>query len=378
MNANQSSPPPPPTNNQSSSFRGFPPGMGPNQSAASPPYNSSPPFGGFPPGMNANQSSPPPPSNNRPTSFPGFPPGMGPNQSAASPPYNSSPPFGGFPPGMNPNQSSRPPAANNRSMSFRGFPPGMNPQSLPSTPGPSMNNPNNSMNNPQRSLTRRMDSFQNQPNNNDDNVSRLEVDYPIENILVDANIPSAVAVKINETVEQDRLGNAYHIHRYTFEPSSQHMSFRNPQHSHHHRPGGHIHHGGTRHIREIHNEHYDPLFSGMINPHQSNRHSHHRQHHHHSETSLDDYIDRLLHAPGSIVIQAKDSSDLNNILTQHLPPNQTITQQLTRDPFPSNSMNFIQSNTMNPIQSNTNSSDGPVFYYTAQALSNDPMRGYYN
>jgi hypothetical protein len=259
---------------------------------------------------------------------------------------------------MNFNQTQPPSNNNSRAplnqtspqSSVPGFPPGMNLQ-------PSSNvQTNDPMNSQQGTLSKPSSSFRNQLNNHDDNVSRLELDYPIENVLVDANIPSAMAIKINDVVEQDRLGNAYHIHRYTFEPSEpQHISFDNNQ-----RHTGNSFHGGTRHIREIHKDHRDPLSNDLPYSSRSNKHSRRRQHHHYSDTVLDQYIDQLLHTPGSTIIEAQNYNDLQQILNQQILPSQIFPAQ------PS----------INPFQSNTNALTGPVFYYTARALHDDPMRNY--
>jgi hypothetical protein len=407
MNLNQPTPPPPPpnnpqqpfdgftpgmnqnqsasTNNPKPSFAGFPPGMNQNQSAST--NNPQPSFAGFPPGMNQNQSAS---TNNPQPSFAGFPPGMNQNQSAST--NNPQPSFAGFPPGMNQNQShstnnpqssfagfppgmnfnqTQPPANNNShsplnqasapstvpnpQSSFPGFPPGMNTKSLFPPSNVQTNDSNNVVNPQQGTLSKRSPSFRNQLNNHDDNVSRLELDYPIENVLIDANIPSAVAIKINDVVEQDRLGNAYHIHRYTFEPSQpQQISYGNNQ--------SHVEntfHGGTRHIREIRNDDQNPLFNDISYSSRSNKHSR-RRNHHYSETELDQYIDQLLHTPGSTVIQAQNYNDLQQILNQQLLSPQIL------PPQPS----------INSFQSNTNALTEPVFYYTARALYNDPMRNY--
>ena len=117
------------------------------------------------------------------------------------------------------------------------------------------------------------------------------------------------------------------------------------------------HHTGSRHIREIHNNDQNPLYHDM-----NDHHHHHRSHRHHnySETSLDQYIDKLLHTPGSTIIHTDGFNDLQRILNQHLPNNQTISAQ----------------SLMNPFQSNNNLFPEPIVYLTARALPNDPMRNY--
>jgi hypothetical protein len=345
------------TNNPQPSFGGVPPGVNPNQPRTPTPANPQPSFGGVPPGVNPNQPRTPTPANPQP-SFGGSSSGTNLNQTP-TPPTNVQSPSSRVSPGMNTNQASLPSTTNNPQSSVPGFLPGMNPQSLPSTSNLPPSDSNNLVNPQQGPFTKSVSSFRNESNNNDDNVSRLELDYPIENVLIDANIPPTVAIKINEVVEKDRFGNAYHIHRYTFEPSTpQQISFGNNQHMIH-RFVENPHHGGARHIREIHDNHQNSLFDDMIYPQRSNKQD--RQHHHHySETSLDQYIEELLHTPGSIFIQAQDFNDLQRILNQQLPNNQLIP---------------IQSS-INPFQTNTNTFAEPVFYYTAQALPNDPMRIY--
>jgi hypothetical protein len=276
----------------------------------------------------------------------GFPPGMNLNQRPSPSSNNPQEGMTGFPPGMNLNQPSAPPQ-NNPQQPFTGFPSGLNSR-------PSNAQTNDPINPQQGILSKPSSSFRSQSNNQDDNVSRLELDYPIENVLIDANIPSAVAVKINDAVEQDRLGNAYHIHRYTFEPSEpQHLSFNNQ------RQTGSSFHGGTRHIREIHDDHRNPLFNDLSHSSRPNKHSR-RRHHYYSETALDQYINQLLQTPGSTIIEARNHNDLQSILNQQLVPTQTYPTQPSITPF----------------QSNTDALNGPVFYYTARALHNDPMRNY--
>ena len=311
---------------------------------------------GFLPGMNSNQPPPPPlppplPSNSA-SVFGGFPPGMNANQT--QPPANNSqfPPNQNFP-GMNMNQMSSSSTPSHPKSSSAGFTPGPNEQtSFPQSNFP----PNNSLNPPQGILP----SFRNQSNIDDDNRSHLELDYPIENVLIDANIPSAMAIKINDVIEQDRFGNRHRIHRYTFEPpGSQHLSFTNQQQNNQHF-GDNSFHGGTRHIREVHDHDYNPSFDDLSYPHSSKKPSRRRQQHdYYPETSLNQYIDQLLHTPGSTVIQAQNDNDLQRILNQQFYP-----QLLPAQP------------SMNVFQSNSDSIPGPVFYYTARALHDDPMRNY--
>ncbi|CAF0839281.1 unnamed protein product [Rotaria sordida] len=86
-------------------------------------------------------------------------------------------------------------------------------------------------------------------------ISNYEIDYPIENVLFDKNIPSTMAIKINEAVEYDRFGNTYYNRHYAYEPSIQHINIGNRQQIDRHliensRPEG------MRYIREINNN-YD-------------------------------------------------------------------------------------------------------------------------
>jgi hypothetical protein len=87
--------------------------------------------------------------------------------------------------------------------------------------------------------------------------SNFELDYPIENVIVDENIPSALALKVNEAIDYDRLGNAYYSHRYAYEPISQRISIGHNQQIQR-RLIGNSRPSGIRHIREITNEDYYP------------------------------------------------------------------------------------------------------------------------
>ncbi|CAF3573691.1 unnamed protein product [Rotaria sordida] len=376
MNSNQSVPPPP--SNPSLMAGGFPPGMNINQSSTIPARNQSPsPFGGVPPGMNLNQSSTISARNQSPSPFGGVPPGMNLNQSSTISVRNQSPsPFGGAPPGINLNQAQ--PLTNNMQSPMNrlqsvlktnpqssqdGFPLDMNSKSLPSTQVPRMNNTNNPMNIQQESLIKHIPSFHNQ-SYDDDNVSRLELDYPIENVLIDANIPSAMAIKLNEIVEQDRLGKAYHINRYTFEPPLQRISLGNNQQIDR-RLIDDNYHGGTRYIREIKNNDQNLCLNDIIHPRRSYR-QYRRRSHSYSETPLDQYIDQLTQTPGSIVIQAGNFQNLEDILGQYLCNNQIISTQSSISP--------VLSPPPRSFPLNTNTITEPIFHYTACALPNDPMR----
>ncbi|CAF0911836.1 unnamed protein product [Adineta steineri] len=375
--------PPPERNNPPPQRNNMPP----------PPTNNPPP--------QRNNMPPPPPTNNTPPPSNNFPPDRNNNPSITSPPNNSRSPLDIFRTGMNLNPTSPPSGARNLDPSSANSQPGMN------TRRPSMNDSNNFKNNQQRNRpASRSSSYRYDENNNynnaDDNVSRLELDYPIENVLIDANIPSAIAVKINDAVERDRFGNTHHVHRYTYEPSSQQMSFNNNNNQHKDRHANdNSHHGGTRHIREIHNNNQNPLYND-INPQSShNHHHHHRDHHNHhhqrrrrsySDMPIDQYVDELLRTPGSTVIHAKDSDDIQRILNQHLsktqnastqpfldlfqPNNQTIPSQPSINPFQLNNPIIPLQTSTNSFQPSNTTAPAPVFYYTAQALPNDPMRAY--
>ena len=45
-------------------------------------------------------------------------------------------------------------------------------------------------------------------------MTKYKFDYPIENVIMDKNIPPSLAIKINDAVEYDRFGNAYFTHHY--------------------------------------------------------------------------------------------------------------------------------------------------------------------
>jgi hypothetical protein len=307
---------PTPTNNPQTSLSGFPPGMNLNQSAPVPPANNAPPaLGGFPPGMNLDQSRPPPAANVQPSAPSGFSPGMNTNPPAAVP---------GFLLGMNRNPSAAPQMS-----------PMSGPNNQPNT-GSQTNMPSQNA------------------SNDDDNVSRLELDYPIENVLIDANIPSAVAVKVNQAVERDRLGNAFHVHRYAVEPTSQQLSFGDGQQMPS-RPLRHSQQSGTRHIREIYNDHHDAPFD-----HSRHGHGRHRDHRHQSDAHINDYVDRLIHTPGSIVIQADNLNNLQQLLGQHQPNVPHLAPHASTGLFQTSAASFPE----------------PIHYYTARALPNDPMRSY--
>ncbi|CAF3329232.1 unnamed protein product [Rotaria socialis] len=401
MNPNQ--PAPAPTNNPLSAIGSFPPGMNPNQPAPAPANNPTTSFSGFPPAMNLNQSAPAP-TNNPSSAIGSFPPGMNPNQPAPAPTNNATTSFNGFPADMNLNQSApaptnnppivninqaqtSPSSTNNAPSSFSKFLPGLggnkststtttndpqttqtnypsimnSPSQFPSTQVPSMNDSNYSTNSQSKPIMKPILSFQNQSHangdNGDDNGSRLELDFPIENVLADSNIPSAMAIKINETIERDRLGNAYHINRYTIEPPMQRIYIGNDEPITR-RLSNNNFHVGTRHITEI--ENFNPnLLSNNIIDCQRLTGQHHR-HHSQSDASLDDYLDQLIRKSGGTVIQAQSFQHLQQLINQYISHYQFMPTQSSTNPPPLDTNNIKE----------------PVFYYTARALPTDPMAHY--
>ncbi|CAM4970930.1 unnamed protein product [Rotaria socialis] len=401
MNPNQ--PAPAPTNNPLSAIGSFPPGMNPNQPAPAPANNPTTSFSGFPPAMNLNQSAPAP-TNNPSSAIGSFPLGMNPNQPAPAPTNNATTSFNGFPADMNLNQSApaptnnppivninqaqtSPSSTNNAPSSFSKFLPGLggnkststtttndpqttqtnypsimnSPSQFPSTQVPSMNDSNYSTNSQSKPIMKPILSFQNQSHangdNGDDNGSRLELDFPIENVLADSNIPSAMAIKINETIERDRLGNAYHINRYTIEPPMQRIYIGNDEPITR-RLSNNNFHVGTRHITEI--ENFNPnLLSNNIIDCQRLTGQHHR-HHSQSDASLDDYLDQLIRKSGGTVIQAQSFQHLQQLINQYISHYQFMPTQSSTNPPPLDTNNIKE----------------PVFYYTARALPTDPMAHY--
>ncbi|CAF3612172.1 unnamed protein product [Rotaria sp. Silwood1] len=396
MNTNQP-PGKPPTNPALAMFGGAPSGTNTNQLPANPPTNPAlAMFGGAPSGMNTNQPPANPPTNPALAMFGGAPSGMNTNQPPANPPTNPAlAMFGGASPGTNLNQAQtlpKQPSTNdiqspmNKMLSVMqtnqtsptsatsipqihqtGSPADMSSRPLPSTQVSGMNIQ-------QGSSIKRTPSFRDQ-SYDDDNVSRIELDYPIENVLVDAGIPSTVAIKINELVEQDRLGKNYHIHRYTYEPPLQQISVGNNQHMNR-RLMDDNYYGGTRYIREIQNDNQNVLFDNTYHPPRSNQHYARRRSY--SETSLNRYIDQLMQKPGGIVIQAQNSQNLQEILGQYLYNNELMpTQSSINPPY----LPFYPPPPSLPaptphLSLNTNPITEPFSYYTAYALPNDPMRCY--
>lgn len=82
-------------------------------------------------------------------------------------------------------------------------------------------------------------------------MSNYKIDFPIEDVFFDENIPSSMAVKINEAVERDRFGNAYFNHHYAYEPTVQNLTIGNSQQL------KRLQHG-RRFVREINNYDSDP------------------------------------------------------------------------------------------------------------------------
>lgn len=381
MNFNPSTPAP--TANPMLAGGGFPPGMNPNQSAAPAMPNPSSTIPGFPPGMNANQSTAPAMSNPSST-IPGFPPVMNLNPSTPAPTTNPILSTGSFPPGMNPNQhpnqptapitpnpssttSGFPPGMNlnpttptatpKPPSSAGGFPPGMNTQQTPSTKAPSPNDTSTSVNNPLKPIIKQGSSIPHSLSDDDDNASRLELDFPIENVLIDANIPSAMAIKINEAVEKDRLGHAYHVNRYTYEPPVQKISVGNDQPITR-RLVTSTPQRGTRYITEIRND--DPKLLIDETKHRRKPHKSHRKHDQYSDETLNQYLDNVLSPRGNKVIEAQNFQNLHDILNRYVGENPIPAAEL-----PTNSALFDR-----------NIINEPVFYYTARALPYDPMRNY--
>ncbi|CAF1005076.1 unnamed protein product [Adineta ricciae] len=316
---------------------------------AAPPQRNAPPQSNNVSTAPAAPSVPPPP--------PPYPP-VAMNSSNTNTNPTTSAPMNNFFAAMNAN-----PASTNTESHSANFQPGSNSQK------PSTNDSNGYMSTQQpTSLPRGATSF-GTPQRDEDTVSRLELDYPIENVLIDANIPSVIARKINDAVEQDRYGHKYHVHRYTYEPASQNLSHDNQnqydQYSNNDRYSGRPkHRSGTRHIREIHpngqNPQYDHLLATSPHEHYPRTSRHHNRHRSYSDIPLSQYVDQLLQTPGSTVIHAQRSDDIQNILAQHLPNNQILPASISYNPFQSNDIALPE----------------PIVYYTAQALPNDPMRIY--
>jgi hypothetical protein len=59
------------------------------------------------------------------------------------------------------------------------------------------------------------------------NISNLEIDYPIENVVTNEDIPHSMLMKINEAVEHDRFGNTHHSRHFAYKPKTQYISAGN-------------------------------------------------------------------------------------------------------------------------------------------------------
>jgi hypothetical protein len=81
-------------------------------------------------------------------------------------------------------------------------------------------------------------------------MSNMQIDYPIENVLIDGDIPSSIAIKINEAVEHDRFGNTYYTHHYAYQPKTQRIAIGSNQQIER-RLIGNSYPTGFRYIREI-------------------------------------------------------------------------------------------------------------------------------
>lgn len=88
-------------------------------------------------------------------------------------------------------------------------------------------------------------------------VSNYEIDYPIENVLINGNVSQSMAIKINEAVERDRFGNAYRRERYAYEPTVQQINIDNYPRMQR-RVVENTNRPGTRYIREITNNNIYP------------------------------------------------------------------------------------------------------------------------
>lgn len=95
------------------------------------------------------------------------------------------------------------------------------------------------------------------PSRTQPKLSNIQIDYPISNVIIDGNIPSSIALKINDAVEYDRFGNVYHTQHYAYEPKTQHITIGNNQQIER-RLIRNTPHTGMRFIREINNENYYP------------------------------------------------------------------------------------------------------------------------
>ncbi len=88
-------------------------------------------------------------------------------------------------------------------------------------------------------------------------IHNFQFDYPIENVLINGNVPSSIAIKVNEAVEHDRFGNKHYNHHYVYEPTVQQLIIGNNQQIQR-RLLGRSYHKGMRYIREIDNNNSYP------------------------------------------------------------------------------------------------------------------------
>ena len=85
----------------------------------------------------------------------------------------------------------------------------------------------------------------------------FQFDYPIGNVLIDENVPSSIAIKVNEAVEHDRFGNKRYNHHYVYQPTVQQLIVANNQQIQR-QFLGRSYHKGMRYIREIDTNHSYP------------------------------------------------------------------------------------------------------------------------
>ncbi|CAF1267797.1 unnamed protein product [Didymodactylos carnosus] len=208
--------------------------------------------------------------------------------------------------------------------------------------------------------------------NYNNNTSRLELEYPIENVYVGPDISPSVAIKVNEAVDKDRLGNHYHVQRFIYEPVRQQLTLGTGEHIQR-RLIDHPNHTGERHMFE--SPHYN---SNVLNSLANDEYypgTHHklrnksRGFNHHFDIDNDlplesyftnpsllipntnpvgQFIENLLRTPGTTICKPYNSFDLYNQFTQP---------------------------TMYPNQIAFNN-NLPVNHYVADALPNDPMRNF--
>jgi hypothetical protein len=284
--------------------------------------------------------------------IPGFPGITNPGPTG---PTNSS----SLPPDMKPNPSTVSSLQNNSStaMNSNGFRPtpfnSMIPPNTSSSPFVTSGNQNpNGISNQQNAPTSLVPSTRSQPINNDDSLSRLELDYPIENVLIDANIPSSIAIKINDVVDKDRLGNIHHTHRYTFEPASQQTSFSNLQQTTSSFNQS-IRPIGIRHIREINSDRSNLSMNDIDYNQQRQQQSIYPPYPSYSPIHVESSIEQYRRSPGHFIIEPDNINSLEySLRTQpvHVHTEHELSP-LGLLPFPE-----------------------PILYYSAFALPDDPMK----